>query len=443
MLPRALPLDSRRGRTLDSTTRVADGGPMAERSGPDSELREVHRPAAVRRGRAAASILLVVVSSLLTPAAITGAWLDRELTDTDRWVETVAPLARDPDVQAAVQRGVVDALSARVDLDDELEQALPDSASFLAAPISASLRSLIDEVVGRILDSDQFASLWDGANRAAHDQLVATLTSSGQAGVVELDLSGVAGRAGQRLEELGVPIPARTGDAPLTFELMRSDQLASAQSAFRTFDRLADVLPWLVAVLYLAAVAIAVDRRKGVLWSAWGLVLSTGAVVVGLAIGRDLYLDALPDGASLAANEAIYDTLTQFLRGSTRAVLAVGLVALASSVVAGPSGAARRVRLGASRLLGPPDDGAGSHEVTSGPVGAFVGRNLAVLRGLVGVIAAIVLVAQSTPSAGSVLWTAVAALVALALLEIVARAAGPEAAAPTRASAHGRGSDGE
>ena len=54
------------------------------------------------RGRIALSIVLTIVATLLVPPTIAGVWLDRNLTDTDRYVETVAPLVRDPAVKAAL-----------------------------------------------------------------------------------------------------------------------------------------------------------------------------------------------------------------------------------------------------------------------------------------------------------------------------------------------------
>ena len=55
------------------------------------------------RGRWFASWVLIVVGSLLVPVSVVSLWLDRTITDTDRYVETVAPLIRDPDIQKAVE----------------------------------------------------------------------------------------------------------------------------------------------------------------------------------------------------------------------------------------------------------------------------------------------------------------------------------------------------
>ena len=49
------------------------------------------------------SALLVLAAVALLPVALTGTWLERTVTDTDTYVDTVAPLADDPAVQDSVR----------------------------------------------------------------------------------------------------------------------------------------------------------------------------------------------------------------------------------------------------------------------------------------------------------------------------------------------------
>src|SRR4051812_3657674 len=61
-----------------------------------------------RRSRATASAVLIALSCLLAPLAVTAVWLRGEVTDTDRYVATVAPLAHDAALQRAVAAEVTD-----------------------------------------------------------------------------------------------------------------------------------------------------------------------------------------------------------------------------------------------------------------------------------------------------------------------------------------------
>jgi len=53
------------------------------------------------------AVLLIVIGCVLAPLAVVAVWTTEEVTNTDRYVQNVAPLARDP----AVQNAVVDAVA--------------------------------------------------------------------------------------------------------------------------------------------------------------------------------------------------------------------------------------------------------------------------------------------------------------------------------------------
>ena len=76
------------------------------------------------RGRWFASWVLIVVGSLLVPVSVTSLWLNRTITDTDRYVETVAPLIRDQDIQRAIEARLEKVLYAQVDIQAEVANVL-------------------------------------------------------------------------------------------------------------------------------------------------------------------------------------------------------------------------------------------------------------------------------------------------------------------------------
>ena len=360
------------------------------------------------------------------PVSVVGVWLNRTITDTDRYVETVAPLVRDPAIQKAVAARLEKALYANVDIEAEVQQVLPERATVLAAPITAGVKSLVSDLIQRVITSDRFAELWDRANRLAQEQVVAVLTqANGKKGVVEIDLTGPAKEVASRLSDLGVPFFSNVGNTPVTFEVLQSEQIAQVQQGFKLFDRLSTILPWLTLFILGAGVLVAPRRRAGLVYAATGWVLGAALLLIGVALGRGIYLNALPTGASLPANEAFFDTISRFLRGGGRTVLVVGLVILSVALVTGPSPTAVRFRAALGRLFGAAGQGIDSTGLDLGPVGAFVGRNLMALRVVVGILTLVVFLALDQPSAGTVLWLALGAAVVLGLLEVVGRAGGP------------------
>jgi hypothetical protein len=379
------------------------------------------------RGRAlrwTAALVLMAIGTLLVPASIAGIWLQTQVTDTDRYVETVAPLADSPEIQKAISNRVTTAVFESVDVQGVIDEVLPSQATFLAAPISSALEGLVRDVTNKFLDSDQFQTLWIEANRIAHETLVSTLTGTGDdtVGSVSVDLSGVVGAVTDELSGLGIPVPSNLGD--VSVQVFQSDEIASAQSAFRWFDRLATILPWIAVAFLGAGILVAPDRRWGATWAAGGL--SLGALFVGMALafGRSIYLDALPPGSSLSANEAFFDILVRFLQNGARAMLGVGLVLLLVALVTGPSRPAVRLRAGARDLIARAGDEAGDRGLSLGPVGVWVNHNVGTLRIVVGVIALITFIAWSRPSAVVILWIAIISALALGVLEFVARVGG-------------------
>src|SRR6188472_3863897 len=73
--------------------------------------------------------VLVTVAALLAPLSVLSTWASGQIQDTDRYLETVAPLANDPDVQAAIVVRVEQVIYSYLDLDaalDEVVGALED-----------------------------------------------------------------------------------------------------------------------------------------------------------------------------------------------------------------------------------------------------------------------------------------------------------------------------
>jgi hypothetical protein len=389
----------------------------------NEELRQVApaRPAAPsgghRRSRALVSWALLVIASLLVPVALVGVWARTQVLDTDRYVETVAPLADDPAVQDRVVEVVTESLTSQVDLESEIRQALPERAAFLAGPIAGSVRQLVGNVVGDVVRSDRFADIWAKANRAAHGQVVKVLAGEGDgpAAAIVLDLQGVAGAASAKLADLGVPVRPE-GNVPFT--LFSGETLDQIRSVARVADAGVTFVAVLAVLLLVASALVAVDRRRGALRAGIGLAAGAALVLVAIAVARGFYLPGVEAGTARAANEAAIDLLSRFLRGGGRTLVAVGVVVAVGAWLAGPGRVASALRSGVGRA----GDETGAR-VDLGPVGRFVAAHLMALRLAAVGAAAVWLVLADRPAAGTVLWVAVAVAVVLVVLGVVARAA--------------------
>ena len=73
--------------------------------------------------------ILLVVTVLLSSVAV---WANKQVTNTDYFVKTVASLADDPVVQAEVSERMTQTIVAAVDIDGRLGAYLPGQLDFLA-----------------------------------------------------------------------------------------------------------------------------------------------------------------------------------------------------------------------------------------------------------------------------------------------------------------------
>ena len=71
---------------------------QADSAGADAELRGMVRPS--RNWRRPLGALLMVIACVLAPLAVTSIWLRDQVTNTDRYVDTVSPLSHNQAIDA-------------------------------------------------------------------------------------------------------------------------------------------------------------------------------------------------------------------------------------------------------------------------------------------------------------------------------------------------------
>lgn len=387
------------------------------------------------RGRAITSVTLIVLGSILLPLAGITVWTRNLMLNTDRYVETVAPLAKDPDIQAAVTNRVSNLLVEELQINERAADALPERARFLAPAIATGAQELTSTLTAKALATTQFETIWRIANERGHDQLVNALTGrkgkhvTTADGNVVLNLGPLAVQVAQQLGKIGIKAPSNVEITRqnLRFVLISSDDLASIESYVRLLDRLAWALPITALLCYAVAILIAPRRRKATLRVGIGISIAMGIAVLGYGALRTVYLDGLPNTVqSPAAAAAVFDTVTRFLNRGFRILLLIGLVIAAIAALAGPSRGAVAIRGGWNRAMGKAG-GAGSGE--RGPIRSWAGRNLTGLRVTILVVVLLVLVIWPRPTGVVILWSAFLAIVALAAVQILGAGGAPDAEA--------------
>jgi hypothetical protein len=397
----------------------------------------------------------VAVGVLLGLAAVLllGAFVSRyarsQVLDTDRYVETVTPLASDPAVQQELTEQLTDAIFARVDVEALAEDALAsleagqptgDGEGTLArvlgalvtrlTPVIASqLENVAREQIGRFVASDEFATAWAEANRVAHTGVVAVLTGQGEGaltvtetGAVSVNLAPIVETLRQRLVDRGFSFAERIPDVDAQFVIFQSAELAQARDATARLNRWATWLPWAALLVMLAAVLVAPNRRRALLILGCVIVFVMALLAIALQVGRAAYLDAVPPGVlSQPTAEAVFDIMIAPLRQAGWATLALGLVLIVGAYLGGQSALGRAVRSPVDRLLPEPAPGSAA---------TFVQRYRFEITAAVLFGAGAVLLLWRYPTAVVVIGIAI---LVLALLVLIRWLAGPAVPATARA----------
>ena len=139
--------------------------------------------------------VLIVIGAILAPVAVVASWAKVELTDTDSFVATYAPLAKDPAVQAYITNEVVDVINQQVDVEQLTSDVIDGITSLgtgpaatkaleaLKGPAAQGIQSLIHTAVGNIVSSPAFADVFKAALKLSHAQLVATMQNDPKAAI--------------------------------------------------------------------------------------------------------------------------------------------------------------------------------------------------------------------------------------------------------------------
>ncbi len=230
------------------------------------------KPDKGKRWQRIVSVVLLVLGFILVPLSAVAIWTHNQLTNTDRYVETVSPLAENADVQQVVAAAVVNAIFTG-NIEKRVASALPKRAQPLAAPIASAAKSYATDVTEKLLASQQFSDLWDAANRRAHNQLVALLTDDSSKapgavnikdGKVTLDLTKVITQVQGKLVDAGLSFLKNVNVPPVsrTITIIDTEGLAEARSYVSILDTLAWVLP-VLGILCLAGRRSSCRRGAG------------------------------------------------------------------------------------------------------------------------------------------------------------------------------------
>ena len=209
---------------------------------------------------------LIVVATVLGFFAISAVWVNRQLLNTDNWTQASSQMLESKEIRSQLSAFLTDQAYSRLDVQAQLEQALPPRAAPLAGPAAGGLRNLAEQGIDRLLQRPRPQALWEQANRRAHKRLLEVVEGksgpvSTENGNVTLDLRQVLQNTSQGIG-VGEKVAGKLPEGAAQLTILRSDELATAQDIVNVLRKLAVVLPLLTMALFALAVALAGKRRE-------------------------------------------------------------------------------------------------------------------------------------------------------------------------------------
>ena len=228
--------------------------------------------------RSIAAVLALILGLGLLPLGTVTYWGHRTVTDTERYLETMQPLAYDEDVQDSLSVFITDKIEEQIDPEALVNQVFAGlieeypSLKALVPIVAGAIDSLIAQVVDRLVRSDQFKQLWDLANTAAQKSLMAILEGrddgpvSLQGDEVVLDISVLVDQVKQGLVDRGFAAAANINvpEADRQIVLLEAPQLAQIRTIYSFTSPVAAGLVYIAILLLVLAVVLTRQDRKSV-----------------------------------------------------------------------------------------------------------------------------------------------------------------------------------
>ncbi|WIG58899.1 MAG: hypothetical protein OJF49_001646 [Ktedonobacterales bacterium] len=313
------------------------------------------RPRTSSRVRSVLVGIGVVLTCITLLSSIMAIWVEQTLLNTDRWVQLVTPLSRDPQLANTLSVYVADQVVTALGVQQRAEQALPPRLEFLAGPLTQRVQDFTQTQVANLLQNQKLQNAWVQVNRTVHTQVVRLLrgettnvTIVNGAVVVNLlpiikealtnlqarlpglipqavaalpqQLSGtIQQQRAQLSQAIGQQLPPDFGQ----ITLFQSDYVTTAQRAVAVLDALQIALPLLTLALLALTLWFSRRRRRTALELGIGIVVVFLAARLLIGFVQNQVVAAITNPAG---RELVGDMLTSVVGGLE--AIAVWLIVL-------------------------------------------------------------------------------------------------------------------
>ena len=392
-----------------------------------------------KRPRSVVSGILLAIAVILTPTALITNWAAVQVDSTQRFVDTLGPLASNPKIQALVIDEITNKLDETVDfssttssLIDGLGSALnlpksaKDALGLFSDPLAAGVKGLVHDAVSKVVKSEGFQVAWTQALTITQEQVTKLLKGEESGvlkmaadGTISVNLKPVIAQVKQSLVNSGVGFAAAIPEMDVTVELGQIPELAVARVVYQVGVGVGTWLPWVVCGIYLLGFALAVRRARATLITSAFLLVSSVLTLVVFSFGRLLAVNSVSDTFAPAVG-VVWDAVSDYAVTVVAGLIALSIIALVAAWIL-TSDERGPVRQWFGRVFASLRRRLDRMGVTMGRAGPVLYRARIPLRVLVVVLAALIVAMVQPMNVGSVIWASIIGALVLFVLEILIR----------------------
>lgn len=395
------------------------------------------------RLRASAAVILVLIGALLAPVAVIGTWARAQLVDTDRFVQTFAPLAQKPEVQSFVAKEVTDGIEQSVDIDSmvsdlfsgiaqlDLPPAAAQTLPLLEGTAASGVRSLIGSGVETVVESPQFASVWETTLRETHRRAIAVIQGDPNSmlqlsddGTLSLSLANVIADVKTALVAQGIGFADAIPVIDRSVPILASNSLVLVRTLYQVAITVGFWLPWVALGVLIAGVLLARRRNRALSWAGVAVASSLLLLAAGVGIGKLVFLGAVsPSILPAATAEVVFAQLTELIASTLLALITLFVLIAVGAWLAGASRLAVATRGALESGFAAIRRAADARGLGSGATGRFVERWRSAILVLTVAVGVAVLFLIRPITFGAVVATLVCVLFVLCVAEVLRRPA--------------------
>ena len=309
--------------------------PPSGRTTPSGSATPSPRPTT---GRTVIGSILLLVAGISATLGLASFWAQHEILDTDTWVATSRAIVDDPVVQGEVARTIAEQVVESVGVENLVRSTLPPPFDSFSGVLADQATNLLTTATERVVATEAFTSVWDGAVRAVHDEFVhavdgtSTMTTIGQDGLY-LQVGPALDAVRAQLVSMGVPLLDRVDLTAIDVQVLLVDApgLDHIQTWVRVLRIAVIVLPAIAVIALLAGLIVARRRAIAVIAGGVGVLLGTGTVMAVMAMEKSRAIEEISGGLlGRASAEVIVD---QIGSGMDRALVVTTIVGIGVIVV--------------------------------------------------------------------------------------------------------------